>query len=1175
MTPTNQPRCRGLGRSGIPALLATVLLSGLLSATVPAAAAPRDPDVACRTSGDRGTFDTAPAAQALARLLGQPLANQVELVATERAGAGDRAEVCGADGQIVVAGTSAATMVSGFHAYLKETVGVGTTWNGDSLARLPRRLPAPEQPVVHETPYDHRFVNNDVMTVYTGPYWGWEEWEEHIDVLAANGYNEVLVYPGQTSVFYETFRQFGYSDEEIRDWIPQPSHQSFFFNGKAFGQTDDGTEYNGPISPELMADQLELGQKIVQRVRSLGMTPVLRGFAGYVPTEFAEKNPGTAVVEQTDRRYIDYIDPRDEMYDEVSRAFYAAQDELFGPTTMYKMDPLHEGGSQGGIPAEAFGRELQASLLEANPEAVWVILGWLGNPRASVLSGADTSKILVVDGMTDVSATRDRERDWSGTPYTYGTIWNFGGRSPLGANASTWTEQFPAMAAKPDSALSGVALMPEQNNNNPYAFALFSELAWQPEGIDMAAWTDDFAGWRYGAPDPDARAAWQTLRETAYSTPADGTHLQPPSPFTQQPTLGSQGPGSYYGTAVFDGSRYDRAAMAQSLAQLLDVSPRLQRASAYGYDLTDVARQVLSNQAGLLHPQIAAAHAEGDLAEFRRLTREWLDTMALMDRLLGTDEQFLFGPWVEQARAAGNTPEESAKLVYGAQGLITEFTAVPNTNDELHDYPNRERNGLMAYYAERWERYFESLETSMETGEAPVEIDWLAMDDEWASAEHGFLTEPRDDTYRVARDVLKFVTDRPTGLQLSTTTDGGTLAADDTVEVTATVANPNPFTDVEDVTVELAGAPGLSVERLEPVAGEDLAAGEQLTARFEVGVADPDAAASVVELTASAVWVVDDEAGEVSEDVLLLTGEGTWISDLPWHSATNGYGPVEKDRANGETAAGDGPRLSVGGNTFAKGLGVHAPSRVVYDVAGVCTRFSAVVGVDDSRSAGGSVTFAVEVDGETVAETGVVTGADPAEIVDVDLTGAQQVALVVGNGGDGATADHADWGGARFHCDGALGPQPPAAGTHHLSDLPFASSVGGWGPWERDMHNGNTAAGDGGPIVLAGTTYEKGLGSNAGAEAVFILGGACTRFESLVGIDDTMDRPDADADVTVQVWADDEMVYESDLIEAGQEPRAIDVDLTGAERLRLVVDKADADVYFDRTDWADARISCG
>ncbi|SEF87016.1 beta-galactosidase [Nonomuraea solani] len=141
-----------------------------------------------------------------------------------------------------------------------------------------------------------------------------------------------------------------------------------------------------------------------------------------------------------------------------------------------------------------------------------------------------------------------------------------------------------------------------------------------------------------------------------------------------------------------------------------------------------------------------------------------------------------------------------------------------------------------------------------------------------------------------------------------------------------------------------------------------------------------------------------------------------WVSDLPFTASENGWGPVERDRSNAEQPAGDGRTLSIGGRTYEKGIGAHAPSRIALDLGGRCTTFRADVGVDDEIGGSGSVAFEVWVDGQRRAASGVLTGAGGAESLSADVSGGQVLELRVTDGGDGNGADHADWAAARLAC---------------------------------------------------------------------------------------------------------------------------------------------------------------
>ena len=129
-----------------------------------------------------------------------------------------------------------------------------------------------------------------------------------------------------------------------------------------------------------------------------------------------------------------------------------------------------------------------------------------------------------------------------------------------------------------------------------------------------------------------------------------------------------------------------------------------------------------------------------------------------------------------------------------------------------------------------------------------------------------------------------------------------------------------------------------------------------------------------------------------------------------------------------------GNALTIGGRKFAKGLGVHAPSKGQFELDGTATLFEATVGVDDEEHGGGSVEFKVWGDGKLLWESGLMRGnrAPRTKDVKVDLTGVEWLALEVTNGGDNIDCDHADWADARITFKNASGL---AAATRQLGIL--------------------------------------------------------------------------------------------------------------------------------------------
>ncbi|MBL8236050.1 MAG: DUF1800 family protein [Bryobacterales bacterium] len=164
-----------------------------------------------------------------------------------------------------------------------------------------------------------------------------------------------------------------------------------------------------------------------------------------------------------------------------------------------------------------------------------------------------------------------------------------------------------------------------------------------------------------------------------------------------------------------------------------------------------------------------------------------------------------------------------------------------------------------------------------------------------------------------------------------------------------------------------------------------------------------------------------------------------YLSELQWTSATNGWGPPERDMSNGETMAADGKPMAINGRKFTYGLGVHANSEIVYNLGKQFQRFVADVGVDDEVQTRGSVVFQVFGDGRKLFETTRMTGGMTARRADLSLAGVTQLKLVVLDAGDGIGSDHADWGGARVY---RVGGTPPPTVTPPVAPTDFAATGG-------------------------------------------------------------------------------------------------------------------------------------
>ncbi|MET8416850.1 alpha-N-acetylglucosaminidase [Streptomyces sp. NPDC005134] len=828
------------------------------------------PQAAHAAPGEAGTaaklFDTTPASVALQRLLPDHY-RQVALRALA-SGSADRFRVTGRAGSITVEGTSPAVLLTGLNTYLARAAKADISWNGEQLD-LPKLLPAPEGEIAGSANVPHRFALNDTNDGYTGPYRGWDAWQRELDVLALHGINDVLVYTGGDAVYYDTFRQFGFSDAELRAWIPAPAHQPWWLLQNMSG-------FGGPVSRQLIEKRAALAAKITDRVRELGMTPVLPGYFGTVPDDFVAKNGGdAAVVPQGDWgafKRPDWLDPRTASFAEVAAAFYHAQSERFGDSTMYKMDLLHEGGNPGDVPVGQAAKAVEAALRKAHPGAVWAILGWQNNPSKDILDAVDKSGMFVVDGLSDRYTTvTDRESDWGGTPYAFGSIWNFGGHTPMGANAPDWVEQYPKWRDKNNSALAGIAAMPEAADNNHAALALLTDLAWTPGTIDLDTWFASYAVSRYGAKDPHALAAWKIIGDTAYGmTRADGWSEAPDGLFGARPSLGANKAAAWGPEA----DRYDTTAFDLALTELLQVAPAQRDNSAYRYDLADVARQVLSNRSRMLLPQIKAAYDTADRARFDELTGIWLSWMKLMDKVLATSEQHLLGRRLADARSWGATGAEKDQLEYDARSIITTWGGRASSEEGLHDYANREWSGLVGgLYLTRWTLYFRELSSALKEDRLQKTVDWFALEDGWAHGHDSYPTKTTGDVQKLARQVHDTLAADPHQVTLTASSPTGAVAEGSPVTVTVAFTNRNGFAPATEVALAVEVPEGMTARPTGAVTSASVAPGKTFSAAFELTLSG-SVADLVTRIPATASYHSGASTGSAAASVRLMAATG-------------------------------------------------------------------------------------------------------------------------------------------------------------------------------------------------------------------------------------------------------------------------------------------------------------
>ncbi|MGG7213323.1 alpha-N-acetylglucosaminidase TIM-barrel domain-containing protein [Clostridium nigeriense] len=636
----------------------------------------------------------------------------------------------GADGKIVVRGNDGVSLASGFNYYLKNYAKVMYNPIMGSNLNMPEVLPNVGEKVAVDTPYEQRYSLNFCTYSYTMAFWDWNEYEAFIDWSAMNGFNLILDIVGQEEVLRRTLSEFGYSDEEIKEYISGPGYFAWFY-------MQNMTSFGGPLPNNWFEDRAELGRQMHDRMQTLGITPVLQGYSGGVPLDFTEKNPDAQVIKQGEWCGFDrpdmlktYVNEGEEDYfAKVADAFYKAQKEVFGDVSnYYAVDPFHEGGNTGGLNNGKIYETVQNKMIEHDEDSVWVIQHWQGNPNNEKLSGLKKDQALILDLNSDLNPDWNRF-DSQDLPWVWNMLHNFGGRMGLDGQPEILANNIPAAYAESEN-MKGIGITPEAINNSPIVYELIGDMIWTRDSIDFRQWTKDYIERRYGKVNEDIQEAWNILLETAYKKTNDYYQGAAESVINSRPATEINSASTWGHNNI----TYDKEELEKALQLFISSYDELKDSEAFIYDFLDVTKQVLANSAQEYHKEMVAAYDNKDLELFKKISTHFLELIKLQEEVLSTSPEFLVGTWIDQARTmlSGADDWTMDLFEFNARALIT--TWGDYKNPDLKDYSNRQWAGLTEdLYYKRWETWVNNVVTEIETGSPAPEVNWHKMEYQWAN----------------------------------------------------------------------------------------------------------------------------------------------------------------------------------------------------------------------------------------------------------------------------------------------------------------------------------------------------------------------------------------------------------------------------------------------------------
>ena len=641
------------------------------------------------------------------------------------------------NGKPCIKGNSQLSVAAGINWYLNHYAHINLTWNNLTTNLSEAELPLPAEEETHLCNTRYRYDFNTCTFSYSMAFWTWDRWQKEIDWMALHGINAPLNLVGLDVVTRNFLKELGVSDADIAEYIAGPGFIAWFAmnNLEGWGGTINANDVVMNGNPEWWyARQEQLCKDMLQRMRELGMQPVIPGFSGQVPNCITKYqidgfssshviNNGTWAGGYT---RPDILNPASTSYEKLAPIYYKHLEAVMGVSEFYSMDPFHEGALPTGVTNSncypnimkhldnyynAIDKDVKVAC-NAPAEPKWIIQYWQGVPQSGAFGSMEKygDRFIGLDLFSDAPGKAQWNTNYfQGRPYIFCMLHNFGGRSGLhGRLESTMNDYFRALAK--GNNMQGVGATPEGTETNPILYDMLFELPWMDPANRPTAdeWLKEYAYARYGVDNETAYNALKNLKESVWACPTDQQGTSE-AIILARPSWNPDRVSSWSTSAIYWDTQ-DVLLAADQLVSIDDMVTTRDGINNYNYDVIDVIRQAMVDYAAELLPMINKARVENNSAEYDRLYKLYLQLMLDLDEMLSYDENFKLERWTSLARniadeVEGTTVNDRNWLEWNAR---TQVTVWAKGNTDLHDYSNRCWSGLIKdYHYARWKYFFE------------------------------------------------------------------------------------------------------------------------------------------------------------------------------------------------------------------------------------------------------------------------------------------------------------------------------------------------------------------------------------------------------------------------------------------------------------------------------------
>ncbi|MFI5185838.1 MAG: alpha-N-acetylglucosaminidase [Chitinophagales bacterium] len=695
------------------------------------------------------------AAKMLAKRIAPGYADKIVFSVLSAAGK-DEFELKWDNNKLIISGNNANSMSVGLNYYLKYFCHTSVSWYSSDRIFLPSKMPAVLQPIHHEARCGSRFMLNYCTFGYTMPWWTWKEWERFIDWMALNGIDMPLAITGEEYVWYQVWKKFGLTDQEIRSFFTGPAYLPWH-------RMANIDHWEGPLPLSWLTAQVELQKKIVKRERELDMKPVLPAFAGHVPELLKTKYPNAKITSlgewsDFDKEYQSYfLDPFDSLFVPIQKTFLEEQTKLFGTDHIYGTDPFNEVTPPSWEPhyLANVAKVIYTSMNTVDEKAQWLQMTWIfyynknwTNERIKAyLRAVPQDKLILLDYFCDNTEVWKTTESFYGQPYLWCYLGNFGGNTMMSGDLKEVETRMENTFLNGGSNMWGIGSTLEGFGINPIAYEYVFEKAWSDGKVDVDQWVSDWAARRYGKADENVIKAWNILLNTTYAERAGLgratlTNSRPVfkdfQSWTTNPTI-----------------KYDNRELLKAWNLLNEVKDPI--TDVYQFDLVNVVKQVLGNYFKNVRDEFTGAYEKKDIPLLTEKGNEMISLMNDMDTVLGSNKNSLIGSWIMGAMTLGGTPAEKKYYEQDAKKIVTVWG---EPGRHLVDYANRSWAGLMkTYYGERWRMFITEVIADVKNNKPFEEKEFSErlknFEEKWAEGNAKFATNPKGNTLAISRMLYK------------------------------------------------------------------------------------------------------------------------------------------------------------------------------------------------------------------------------------------------------------------------------------------------------------------------------------------------------------------------------------------------------------------------------------